>query len=142
MTIYAEDINYFKSSTTHAQTWIDRAKKEITKIGGEITKEAYGSDTKESRFFLAFRLGGEDFEITWPVLPCFYKKNEKAAIIQAATLLYHDVKHKCVMTKVKGVNRAFLEYLLLPNGSPAGEVAADPRRLLPQVLALPERVED
>lgn len=139
MTVFADDINYFKTSTTQAHTWVARAKKEITRLGGKITAEAYGSQDDVSVFMLAFTLGGEQFRINWPVLPVRNKKDEAAAIIQAATLLYHDVKHKCVVAKIKGVNRAFLEYLMLPNGSAAGDVAADPRRLLPQILALPER---
>jgi len=138
--VYAEDVhNYFKTSQTHAATWIERAKKEISSIGGSIISEGSGTFQNKTVFMIEFRLGGEIFKINWSVLPCRYKGNEKAAIIQAATMLYHDVKHKCVMAKIKGVNRAFLEYLMLPNGAPAGEIANDPRQILPLVLALPEK---
>lgn len=113
--VYAEDINYFKTSQKQADTWIDDAKKLIGSIGGKVLAEAYGSDAQgRSAFMIGFQIGTDTFKLTWPVLPCKQKANEKAAKVQAATLLYHDVKHKVVMAKIKGVRGAFLEYLMLP----------------------------
>ena len=55
---------------------------------------------------------------------------------QAATFLYHDVKARCMVVKIKGPRVAFFEYLLLPNGQPAGTLAATPQMLasLPKML--------
>lgn len=136
--VYAHEVNYFKTSKTQPDTWIERAKKEIRNIGGVIVSEVYGMQDGQAAFQLRFRIADEEYLINWRVLPIIYKTDERAAVIQAATLLYHDVKHKVVMAKVKGVRRAFLEYLLLPNGVPAGEIASSERHnLLPQILELP-----
>lgn len=123
--IYAEDVNYWQSSQSQPDTWIDRAKREISSVGGKVAAEAFGA-TADGRaaFMLAFMLGGDSYRIEWPVLPSRTGK-DKAAKVQAATMLYHDVKHKCVMAKIRGVRAAFLEYLMLPDGSTAGHAASN-----------------
>jgi len=50
-------------------------------------------------------------------------KNEASARIQAATMLYHDVKARCVSAKVIGKRTAFFSYLMLPDGRSAATVA-------------------
>lgn len=124
--VYAEDINYWQTSQVAPDSWIDKAKKEITRIGGKILGEAFGADGEgKAAFILRFVIGQDHFEIRWAVLPTRGNGKEKAAKIQAATLLYHDVKHKVVMAKVKGVRASFLEYLLLPDGQNVGQAASD-----------------
>lgn len=138
-TIYAEDVgNYWKTSQSSPDAWIDKAKKEIKSIGGKIITEIYGmDDTGHSAFSLVFQIGTDTFKIVWSVLPTRQSKDEKAAKVQAATMLYHDVKHKVVMAKVKGVRTSFFEYLMLPNGQVLSSVSGDhlldlaPQMLLP-----------
>ena len=87
----------------------------------------------------ALQLGGEPFKITWPVLPTRHG-SQKAAQIQAATMLYHDIKARCVSAKVLGGRAAFLTYLQLPDGRNASEaastelVAALPAMLRPMLV--------
>lgn len=136
--VYAEDLNYWKTSTVSADTWLDKAKKEITDVSGKILSELSGVDENgRAAYMLMFRLNEDEFKIVWPVLQS--KKGElRAARIQAATMLYHDVKAKCVLAKVFGARHAFHAFLLLPNGRTAGEMTAgDFMRIVPDILALP-----
>lgn len=114
--IYAEDVNYFQTSKTHAETWVIRAKKEITNLPtGRVTGEAFMTLANKSVFVLMFNIGGDNYKVEWPVLQS-RRGNDKAAKVQAATLLYHDVKHRCVLTKVFGAKTAFIGFLVLPDG--------------------------
>lgn len=147
MKVYAEDINYFRTSKKHAETWIEDAKKLIAGIGGKILSELYGTDSKgQGAFSLEFQIGTDVFRIVWSVLPVKKSGNEHAAKIQAATLLFHDVKHKVVMAKIRGIRSTFLEYLVLPSGQPAGEaVQSDPELFfahVPNVIRLSATVSD
>ena len=122
--VYAEDVNYWKTGTTAPDTWIDNAKKEIRAAGGKTLGEAFGSDDQgRAAYMLEFSFGGERFRAVWPVLRS-RAGNVKAARIQAATMLYHDIKAKCVSAKVHGPRAAFFQYLMLPDGRTAAQVAA------------------
>lgn len=73
---------------------------------------------------LAFELGGEYFKILWPVLKP--KSGDlKAARIQAATALYHEVKNAAVKAHFQGAKNAFIAYWVLPNGKTVSEVTAE-----------------
>lgn len=133
--VYAEEINYWKTGTSSPDTWIDNAKKEIATAGGKVLSEAYGSDsTGRAAYMLEFAFGDERFRAVWPVLKS-KAGNVKAARIQAATMLYHDIKAKCVTAKVHGVRAAFFQYLMLPDGRTAAQVATpDLVTLYPRLL--------
>lgn len=125
-TVYAEDVNYWRTGTSSPDTWIERAKNEIRVAGGRPGNELFGADGEgRAMYALEFELGGERYRVKWPVLPTRSKKpaDQKAARIQAATMLYHDIKAKCVAAKVQGARAAFLSYLLLPDGRTAGEAS-------------------
>lgn len=137
--VFAEDVNYWRTSTIHHETWIEKAKREITKIGGKVISEGYLSDAAigSSMFALNFKLGNDSYRAAWPVLKA-RGGDQVAAKRQAATLLFHDVKHKCVMAKVKGARAAFVEYLILPSGQTATEAtSAELMRALPLLLPVP-----
>jgi len=122
--INAEDVAYWKSSTTSPDTWIDRAKKIIVQAGGIVLADGFGQDNEgRAAYMLAFSFGDERFKIVWPVLPS-KSGNGKAARIQAATCLYHDVKARAVSAKVLGFRAAYLTYWLLPDGRTASEAAS------------------
>lgn len=132
---YAEDVNYWQTGKSSPDTWIDNAQHEIKAIGGKILRWAFGMEesTRRAAYMMEFDLGGERFKIVWPVLPTRSGKNEASARIQAATMLYHDVKARCVSAKVIGKRSAFFNYLMLPDGRTAGSVAT------PEIAAqLPE----
>jgi hypothetical protein len=122
-TMNAEDVNYWKTGSSAPDTWIDRAKKEIAAAGGKVIGEAYGSDnTGRAAYLLEFSFSGERFRAVWPVLPS-KTKNERAARIQAATFLYHEIKARCMAAKVLGVQASFFNYLVLPDGRTASQLA-------------------
>ncbi len=133
---YAEDIgHYWQTSKTSPDTWMDKAKREIQRAGGQVTAEGFVSETQTGRiaYMLAFTFGDNQFKVVWPVLPSKSGK-EKAARIQATTMLYHDVKARCVSAKVRGFRAAFFSYVTLPNGQTASE--ASDRALLETLPAL------
>jgi hypothetical protein len=134
--LYAENVNYWKTGTSAPDTWIDKTKAEIRAAGGEVVSEAFGNQGGRAAFMLEFAFGDDTFRAVWPVLPS-KTKNERAAKIQAATMLYHDVKAKCVSAKVHGVRAAFFQYAVLPDGRTAAQVAAPELiELYPKMLLL------
>ena len=123
--MYAEDVNYWKTGRSSADTWLEKAKKEIKSVGGQVVGSGSFSEdlTGRAGFMLAFRLDGEDFTIKWPVLKS--KSGDfLAAQRQAATALYHEVKAACVKVKFLGARSAFFAYLMLPDGRTASEVSS------------------
>jgi hypothetical protein len=143
MMLYAEDVgHYWKTGQSSPDTWVDKAKAEIVSVARDkkaILNEAYGKDGQgRAAFMLEFVLSSERFRLVWPVLPS-RSGNERAAKIQAATMLYHDVKARCVTAKVLGGRAAFFTYLLLPDGRTAAQVAApELQDRYPRLLAAPQ----
>lgn len=142
-TIYAQSAPYWRTGSTAADTWIDKAQKEIASVGGDHIAYMYGDNgSGQAAFVISFSIADEYFKLIWPVLPT--RKGDKFteaqlfkfARIQAATALYHDVKARVVAAKFLGKRGAFLNYLILPDGRTAGQVAGDeflievPRMLL------------
>jgi hypothetical protein len=133
---YAEDVNYFGTSRTSPDEWLDRAKREIRSAGGVIHGCASIDEETSGRsaFCLAFELQGERFQMKWPVL-LSKKGNTRAAKIQAATALYHEVKAACLKAKFLGTRAAFLAYLSLPDGRTVSEASMpDLMAALPKML--------
>ena len=134
---FADDVNYWKTSQSGSETWILRAIKEVESLDGTVLSEAFGSSGGRSAFMLTFQIGGDLFRVVFPVLPTRTGKetDQRAARVQAATLLYHDVKAKCLIAKILGTRSAFFSYLVLPGGHTAAE-ATEPELLdhLPLLL--------
>lgn len=122
--IYAEDIgNYWKTGQSSPDEWIAKARREIALAGGKVLNEAFGKDdTGRAAYMLEFTFAADTFRVVWPVLRS-RTNNERAARIQAATMLYHDIKAKAVSAKVHGMRASFFQYLLLPDGRTASQVA-------------------
>jgi hypothetical protein len=70
---------------------------------------------------LQFQIGEEYFKIVWPILES-RAGNLKSATVQAATLMFHDVKARCMTAKILGARTAFFAYYMLPDGRSASEV--------------------
>lgn len=120
--IDAKDLGHFwMTSKTSPDAWLDKTEGLIGKHGGEVLSRGYGKAGGREAYMLTFRLEGNTFKVVWPVLPTQHAA--QAARIQAATLLYHDVKSKIVTAKVFGTRAAFLQYLVLPGGRTAAELA-------------------
>ena len=120
---YAEDVgHYWQTSQSSPDVWIDRAKKIIQDLGGEIVADGYGSAGGRAAFMLAFRIKEQNYKVVWPVLPTYCGK-ELPAKRQAATMLYHDVKAKAMTASVLGIEVAFFSYMMLPDGRVSSELA-------------------
>lgn len=120
---FAEDVNYWQTGHSSPDVWLVRATAQIESVGGVVVQEAFGKDADgHSAYLLTFIINEERYKLMWPVLPTKSGK-ELAARIQAATLLYHDVKARCMTARVLGPRAAFFTYYLLPDGRPAGFVA-------------------
>lgn len=134
---HAETINYWKTSRTAPDTWLEKAKREIRRAGGQVLGSGSMTDdvTGRAGFMIAFVLDGDRFALKWPVLQS-KSGNLKAARIQSATALYHEVKAACVKAKFIGIRAAFFAYLQLPDGRTAAE-ATTPELVeaLPAVFA-------
>ena len=117
---YAEEIGHYwmTGNKTPADSWMDKTKDLIKEAGGRVIADAFGNQAGQAAFLLEFEIGEDRFKVIWPVLPT-KSKNEKAARIQAVTMLHHDVKAKCMTATVMGTRAAFFSYLLLPDGRPA-----------------------
>lgn len=134
--MYAEEVNYWKTGQSSPDTWLERTKSEIRKAGGQVAGEGFVSEelTGRASYILAFSLEGDNFKLLWPVLES-KTGNLKAARIQAATALYHEVKAACVKAKFLSARAAFFAYLMLPNGQTAAEAgSAALVEMLPQLL--------
>ena len=125
---YAEDINYWKTGRSSPDTWIAKTERQIQSLDGKVLAEAFGKDASgNSAFMLAFEIGEDKFKVIFPVLPS-KSGNEGAARIQAATMLYHDIKSKCISATVLGTRAAFFSYLLLTDGKTTTDFETDDLR--------------
>jgi len=119
---YAEDVNFWKSSKSNSDTWLDRTEDLITKYDGVILVRAKGMNNGESAFLVEFKHKKSIFKIVWPILPT--KQNEiRAAERQAATLIYHDVKARILRSHIFGFENAFFDFMLLPNGKTVSQMS-------------------
>lgn len=138
MVEFAEDIgHYWKTSRTSPDIWLARATAQIEEAGGTVQQEAFGRAGDRAAFMISFTVAGEFYKLIWPVLPS-KTGDERAARIQAATMLYRDVKARCMSAKVLGVRAAFFNFLLLADGRTAGEVATpELPEMVPKLLREP-----
>lgn len=137
---FAEDVNYWKSSSSSADSWIDKSRKLIESVGGTIRGFMFGEMDGRAAYVLTFEISGDAFRLSWPVLPS-RGGDVRAAQRQAATMLYHDVKARVVAAKVLGERTAFIPWLLLPTGRTVAESSApDLVEQIPRLLALSEGV--
>lgn len=120
----AEDIPCFKTGSSSPGTWLERAGVEIERAGGRLIGQGFGTAHALGRaaYMIVFEVEAQRFQVVWPVLPC-KAGNERHAERQAATLLYHDVKARCLTARVLGFRRAFFGYLMLPDGRQAADHA-------------------
>lgn len=132
--VYAEDVNYWRTSQSSADSWMRKVRKELEGISAEILAEAFGREGDRSAFMIQFRIDADVFRIVWPVLPSKTGK-DTAAKVQAATMVYHDVKARCVSAKVLGKRNAFFAFMELPDGRTMTEAStAELAAAVPQLL--------
>jgi len=126
-TLYADNVNYWKTSSSSPDKWMLKTMRLITSIGGVIQGQGFGSDVARGKaaYMLTFELEGQHFKLVWPVLPTRHKDDELAARRQAATFIYHDVKARVMSAKVLGTRAAFFGYLQLKDGRTLTQVTLD-----------------
>jgi len=123
--MFAEDLNYWQTSKSSPDIWVERAKRQLEELGAKIEAEGFGMDGKgRSAYMLGFSIQGDAFKIIWPVMRS-NKENEKAARVQAATMLYHYVKGVALRAVVCGTRDAFFSHLALPDGRVASQIVSD-----------------
>ena len=137
---FAEEMNYWKTSRTAADAWLDKAEALIESYGGAVDSRAIGRHHGSEAVMLGFRFGADVFRLTWPCLPSKYGDTDasfaQASRRQAATSVYHDVKSRGIRFKIAGARVAFFEFQALPDGRVAGELAApDLLSDVPKMLA-------
>lgn len=93
--IFAEDVNYWQTSRTGLDAWLEKAKREIKRAGGEMAGSAMVEDefTGRAGFMLAFQIGTDRFKLVWPVLKP-RRGSIRAAKIQAARRFITKLKRR------------------------------------------------
>src|SRR5687768_13079180 len=99
---YAEEVNYWQTSKSDPDSWIDKAKRQIETLGAVVSAQGFGHADSKMAYMLGFEILGDRFKVIWPVLPQKYTGNERGAKVQAATMLYHYVKAVCLYAVVVG----------------------------------------
>jgi hypothetical protein len=138
---YAEGLPYWQTSKSGVESWIEKIKKEITRypsLKGKVVTEAVMTIDDVSSIVLEFELQGDLFRIQWPVMKS-KSGNQRAEKVQAATMIFYDVKARVITALVLGARAAFLSFLLLPDGTVAGtRTSSQLQAQLPTVFLLPE----
>lgn len=132
---YAERVKYWKTGKSDPDVWINRTKRQIRQLGGIIKGEAFvKNESGNGAYMLGFELEGDPFKLMWPVLPT-KTGDERAAKVQAATLLYHDVVARCMTAVILGNRAAFFAFLVLPDGRTTSQVSImELNEVLPKML--------
>lgn len=112
----AHTVPYFKTGRSTPDSWINKTKVLLRKLGASNIDEGFLSISGHATFGLSFKFGQDTFRVTWPVLTPKDPGDESAARIQAATFVYHQCKEMCLAAAVLGPRSAFVSYLLLPHG--------------------------
>lgn len=123
---YAEEVNYWKTSKSSTDTWMEKIRAEIETVGGVVQANGQFEQHEQIVFMIKFVIGDDTYEVRFPTLPVKNDtpSNRTAAKVQALTAVYHDVKSKCVLAKFMGIRFAFHSYLRLADGRTAGELAS------------------
>ena len=135
--IIIENLPYWKTSKSSPDTWIERTVKLILDFNGELINQAQGMDYRSgsAAFLIIFKLQGDTFKIVFPVLEPKKQSDMRAAKVQAATILYHDVKSRLISAEILGARNVFFGNLLLKNGVTAAELE-NPELSIEKILSL------
>lgn len=138
MQIYAQDQPYWQTSKSPVDTWMDKCEVEIKRAGGMILSKGIVTAQGKTTVGLEFSIGTDLFRIVWQPLPLNPRKTgtEKAALVQAVTAMYYDIKNSCIKARWVGARRAFADYFLLPSGDTVGGHIAVDRLDIPQMFLI------
>ena len=122
--IYGDEVNYWKTSTKGAESWLADTKKLIHDIGGKVHTEMVASVDGKTAVMIGFAIEGDNYKVIYPALATRKEADRPAALRQAATAMYYEVKALVVSAKFRGIRGAFHSYLVLPDGRTAGDLTA------------------
>lgn len=145
---YANEVDYWKTGQTRTpEQWIALAVKQLEDHGATNVVTASGDNDGRHCFMMQFMLAGQQHRIIWPVLPVRWTDSEsdkRAAKVQAATVLYHEVKHRCVVATRYGSQFGWFAYQQLPDGRTVQQLSSDelmrgvPEVMTPKMLPAPD----
>lgn len=122
--MYADDFNYWKTSRTSPDKWLEKTVDLIEKHGGQVIQDYFGQDrtTGKAAYKITFRIDEDTFDLVWPVLPTKSGNETEAAKRQAATAIYHHVKAALLAAQVIGARVALFGFYMLPDGRTPAQV--------------------
>ena len=121
---YGHKLPYWKTSQSSPDRWCEKTAAIISKLGGTDIGQMFATMNGRGTFVLSFRFGGRLYRVIWPIMR-HRDGEERAARIQAATLMYHDCKSKAVSAAALGVDIAFAGQRVLANDKTVAECSAD-----------------
>ncbi|MEO1417526.1 MAG: hypothetical protein AAFW00_19740 [Bacteroidota bacterium] len=134
MNTYANDLPYWKTGKSSAESWMNKTEKLITEAGGEVDTRISGKPNGKEAILFIFMLEGARYKILWPVLPTKKIDEQPAALRQCATMIYHDTKARVLRLKIFPPKVVFSDYLIGPNGQTLAEIGqADIPKALIQI---------
>jgi hypothetical protein len=122
--VYAEDVNYWKTSVKSPDSWLEDTKSLIQSIGGKILSDMIATMDGKTAIMIQFQIADDRYKIVYPILTIRKEADRAAAKRQAATAMYHEVKALIVSAKFRSIRGAFHSYLVLPDGRTAGDLSA------------------
>jgi len=118
----AEGFPYWKTSKSSADSWLEKCETEIKRAGGSVAASGFiNSAISGSAYMIEFDLDSNRFRLVERVLDS-RSGDSKAAKVQAATTMYHDLKGRMISARRKGARTVFLAELVLPSGQTVGEM--------------------
>lgn len=120
--LYAEDLPYWKSGTQYNRA-IEEAVNTLGKYGANVTMNGQFVIDGDKVLAVQFSLDGDEYRIVERVILPRKRTtaNDRAAEIQAAAALKHNVKARVNQYLRNGARSAFMSALILPNGKVAHE---------------------
>ncbi|MEM7551121.1 MAG: hypothetical protein AAF363_15665 [Bacteroidota bacterium] len=118
---FAENMPYWKTSSSGIENWLDKTEKLITEYGGDVNTRIAGKSNGKEAIMFGFTLESDRYKILWPILPTKKDSDRNAAARQAATMIYHDTKARVNRLKIFTPRVVFSDWLLLNNGKTLAE---------------------
>ncbi|MEM7737606.1 MAG: hypothetical protein AAF267_17640 [Deinococcota bacterium] len=107
-TLYAEDMNYYKTGKQNPETILQEVVAMIENAGGAVTHYAFLYQNGQDFVIMQWEFGNTQFRKHYPVLPQKTpSKSILAAKRQAVTALKHYVKSRVLDVRYDGFEAAF-----------------------------------
>jgi len=130
---FAEELSYWKTGKSGAETWLDKTEALIESVDGTVDTRIVGKSGGKEGIMFGFFIGGDAYKMMWPVLPTKRESDRGAALRQCATLIYHDTKARVNRIRIFGPRVVFADWLVLENGKTLAESSVD---------ALPKAIQE